>query len=77
MEQIKEIILSDNDTPECVICLDTFTTIYTTLDCCSHQFHENCIKKWSEMTNLCPLCKRRFNSIKICNMNEQNTRVNK
>eukprot|EP01017_Pseudomicrothorax_dubius_P007298 TRINITY_DN1224_c0_g1_i11.p1 TRINITY_DN1224_c0_g1~~TRINITY_DN1224_c0_g1_i11.p1 ORF type:complete len:187 (-),score=30.75 TRINITY_DN1224_c0_g1_i11:346-906(-) len=33
------------------------------LDTCSHEFCLDCIKKWSQRENSCPLCKRRFKSI--------------
>ena len=28
-----------------------------TLKTCGHDYHVECIKKWLEMKNLCPICK--------------------
>lgn len=47
-------------TPDnCPICQDEMKANETiqTLPC-SHKFHKDCIQKWIEMRNLCPLCKR-------------------
>lgn len=30
------------------------------LDCCTHIFCVNCIKDWTNVTNQCPLCKKRI-----------------
>jgi hypothetical protein len=49
-------------TPEienCPICQDELkdeSTIQTLP--CNHKFHKDCIQKWIEMRNLCPLCKK-------------------
>ena len=35
------------------------------IECCTHQFCFDCIKHWgTTCANTCPLCKKRFNSIK-------------
>jgi hypothetical protein len=43
----------------CTICQDDFIESQheniRTLDC-SHRFHNECIQKWIELRNLCPLC---------------------
>lgn len=31
---------------------------------CNHRFHVECIKKWADMQNKCPLCKARFTKFK-------------
>ncbi|KAM3132997.1 hypothetical protein pb186bvf_014853 [Paramecium bursaria] len=33
------------------------------LDCCSHIYCHDCIEKWSQIENTCPLCKQKFSSI--------------
>ncbi|POM70606.1 Hypothetical protein PHPALM_12926, partial [Phytophthora palmivora] len=30
---------------------------------CDHRFHFDCIVAWAKVTNLCPLCKTKFNSV--------------
>ena len=39
------------------------------LDSCIHIFCYSCIKDWADVTNECPLCKRRFNNIEKCQSN--------
>jgi hypothetical protein len=47
------------ETENCPICQDELKNESTirTLPC-SHKFHKDCIQKWIEMRNLCPLCKK-------------------
>ncbi|CAK56946.1 unnamed protein product (macronuclear) [Paramecium tetraurelia] len=33
------------------------------LDSCNHSFCSDCIKKWSNIENTCPLCKQKFTQI--------------
>jgi len=49
----------------CGICLEDVVEQSTraTLEKCNHKFHISCISQWSYVTNLCPMCKERFNSI--------------
>eukprot|EP00592_Proboscia_alata_P005464 CAMPEP_0194382142 /NCGR_PEP_ID=MMETSP0174-20130528/58355_1 /TAXON_ID=216777 /ORGANISM="Proboscia alata, Strain PI-D3" /LENGTH=704 /DNA_ID=CAMNT_0039167197 /DNA_START=94 /DNA_END=2208 /DNA_ORIENTATION=+ len=37
------------------------------INCCQHKFCFNCIEKWSERENTCPLCKARFAKIERVN----------
>lgn len=41
---------------ECVICLSNVDTEYKLS--CGHSFHENCIKKWMDSNNSCPICRK-------------------
>lgn len=34
-----------------------------TIDCCDHMFCTDCIKKWAEIKNCCPNCRKRFTKI--------------
>jgi hypothetical protein len=51
---------------ECIICLDAFKLgDKRTLLPCTHDFHFNCINKWLETNNTCPICKNNVsNSLK-------------
>ena len=44
--------------PTCSICLDSIRENSKRLPC-SHIFHESCINRWFQNSNLCPLCRRR------------------
>lgn len=41
----------------CCICMDEFTEKVVILPCKAHFFHENCIAKWMEKQNVCPVCR--------------------
>ncbi|GBE62319.1 PHD-finger domain-containing protein [Babesia ovata] len=52
--------------PECIVCSEAFTD---TSDIgvpmsCMHIFCYTCIKKWSDHTNVCPICKVEFNELR-------------
>lgn len=47
---------------DCAICFDA-VELQGKLSCCSHVFCFTCIEKWSQTTNVCPMCKARFSSI--------------
>lgn len=58
-----EIHLMVDNQDECTICLEPLLELESdkirTLDC-THKFHEDCIKQWSETSNnnaSCPLCR--------------------
>ena len=43
---------------ECPICYEKFNdNSYISILFCNHYFHTNCIKKWCEINNICPLCR--------------------
>lgn len=52
----------------CCICMsDPEPGEVATIDGCDHNFCFNCIEKWSERENTCPLCKSRFKKINRVN----------
>jgi hypothetical protein len=53
-----------SDAGSCCICMcDPDDGERSTIDGCDHEFCFDCIEKWSERENTCPLCKVRFNRI--------------
>jgi hypothetical protein len=48
---------------ECAICLGTVEKPGK-IDSCIHEFCFDCILKWSNVTNKCPICAKKFKSIK-------------
>lgn len=47
---------------DCSICHSTIT-IQGVINCCTHAFCLDCVLKWSEIENTCPICKRRFSTV--------------
>lgn len=47
--------------PECAICLDHYEAgeivCWAKVNCCSHIYHEDCIVRWLESHDECPLCR--------------------
>jgi len=41
----------------CPICLDDDPPLDRTLDECGHRFHSECIFKWLDENNSCPICR--------------------
>ena len=41
---------------DCCICLEGSTDAI--LPACGHRFHRDCILKWAECNNTCPMCRR-------------------
>mmetsp|Transcript_2816 Transcript_2816/g.3326 ORF Transcript_2816/g.3326 Transcript_2816/m.3326 type:complete len:412 (+) Transcript_2816:127-1362(+) len=53
-----------DETGSCCICMcDPDPGEISTVDGCEHNFCFDCIEKWSERENTCPLCKSRFKRI--------------
>jgi len=53
-----------SDAGSCCICMsDPEPGEAASIDGCNHKFCFNCIEKWSERENTCPLCKCRFKRI--------------
>ncbi len=50
----------------CSICADE-KDANASIDSCAHKFCEDCIVKWSETENSCPLCRKKFYEIKFNN----------
>ena len=48
---------TDND--KCSICIESFTKeeIVVKIEKCSHNFHKDCIHKWLQINNSCPVCR--------------------
>ena len=44
-----------SDDNDCVICMDGMKNKYTTK--CNHEFCLDCIDKWTNEKNCCPLCR--------------------
>ncbi len=61
LKKIKENVPNPSFCPICY--LDGGDNI-AVIDNCVHQFCYPCIKEWSKVTNLCPLCKKEFHEIK-------------
>ncbi|XP_050376815.1 uncharacterized protein LOC126794200 [Argentina anserina] len=57
---------SDDSLPErCAICfLDDGKAARGKIDCCDHYFCFLCIKEWAKTESRCPMCRRRFDSIR-------------
>jgi hypothetical protein len=53
----------------CTICLDHMQD--EAAIACVHRFCFRCIKAWADVTNLCPLCKKKFSSIRKLNVQKQ------
>jgi hypothetical protein len=47
----------------CGICFEEEFESAGLIDCCQHRYCFDCIQKWSENSNTCPQCKRRFKKI--------------
>lgn len=44
---------------DCGICKG-LVTVQGVLNCCTHTFCLDCVLKWAEIENSCPICKRKF-----------------
>ncbi|WVZ96668.1 hypothetical protein U9M48_042275 [Paspalum notatum var. saurae] len=52
------ITLGDSENARCVICLEDYESKDSIGKLkCSHDFHADCIKKWLQVKNACPVCK--------------------
>uniref|UniRef100_K3WGG7 RING-type domain-containing protein n=1 Tax=Globisporangium ultimum (strain ATCC 200006 / CBS 805.95 / DAOM BR144) TaxID=431595 RepID=K3WGG7_GLOUD len=56
--------VDDVEADACCICQDIVELLAQGfLPSCEHKFHFECIVTWSKVTNLCPLCKQKFNTV--------------
>eukprot|EP00826_Nyctotherus_ovalis_P009051 TRINITY_DN12365_c0_g1_i1.p1 TRINITY_DN12365_c0_g1~~TRINITY_DN12365_c0_g1_i1.p1 ORF type:complete len:182 (-),score=42.20 TRINITY_DN12365_c0_g1_i1:548-1093(-) len=60
-EESKEGVCSKGMT--CVLCWNPMEEVGV-MESCAHYFCFKCIKHWSEIENTCPICKKRFNTLK-------------
>ena len=44
---------------DCGVCRNAIN-VQGVLNCCTHSFCLDCVLKWAEIENSCPVCKRRF-----------------
>jgi hypothetical protein len=57
---------SNEDSVICTVCFDTFTTqLVGTPNVCNHTFCAECLKKWSQDNNICPVDRQKFNIIHV------------
>lgn len=59
---ISDIDFSNNVKPcskesECLICYEDINENGSEIINCKHSFHTQCLKEWSKVSQLCPLCK--------------------
>ncbi|CAI5704504.1 unnamed protein product [Peronospora farinosa] len=60
----EEDVAQDTHLDACCICQDLVDVWKQGfLSNCDHCFHYDCIVTWSKVTNLCPLCKTKFNAV--------------
>jgi len=52
-DALKTVFSKDNY--DCTICCCTIVNPYFLI--CKHYFCENCIKKWLDINNICPICR--------------------
>ena len=53
---------------KCSICISNIEGEYHTTPC-NHKFHEECIDKWKERNNTCPICREKICEEKISDEN--------
>jgi len=68
---IKKTKKKEKEEETCAICMENFDNpeengIKCKIGRCRHRYHKPCIEKWAERKNTCPVCCRRFKTIKPC-----------
>ncbi|EGW33112.1 uncharacterized protein SPAPADRAFT_150765 [Spathaspora passalidarum NRRL Y-27907] len=59
---------STHNQQECSICLEPILSNHTVgkiANCCNISYHDKCLITWSQMSNSCPTCRKRFHKINI------------
>ncbi len=59
------------ETEICGICLDKISS-EAKLDSCIHKFCYECIQKWSETANVCPMCTTKFHRLTKTQVRDKN-----
>jgi hypothetical protein len=54
---VKHFDFCFNHSPNCSICLEKLVSKGTQIVFCNHEFHHDCIEKWLEKENTCPICR--------------------
>ena len=70
---------SAEENSSCCICLcEVLPDELSLINGCDHRFCFECIEKWAERENTCPLCKMRFTKIdRVCKRRKKGTRNTK
>ena len=68
---VKKTKKKEEEEETCAICMENFDNpeengIKCKIGRCRHRYHKPCIEKWAERKNTCPVCCRRFKTIKPC-----------
>jgi surface protein len=50
----------ENTCDECAICMNEVNHGKPEKTTCGHCFHPDCLKKWTEINNTCPMCRRTY-----------------
>lgn len=54
------IILNNNQTEECCICLDNDNIYEWSILPCGHKYHTKCVSEWLNTNQTCPICRISF-----------------
>ena len=56
VNEVQLVIVSENNTEDCSICLENTTRDDTQL-ICGHVFHDRCLNEWLDEHTTCPVCR--------------------
>jgi hypothetical protein len=70
-----EKLLCDLELDVCIVCCNDFHTLPDpdtvtaelgiALLSCGHAYHNDCVTKWLDTANTCPICRYKFNYIEV------------
>ncbi|XP_071711717.1 uncharacterized protein [Rutidosis leptorrhynchoides] len=61
----KSVIMEQEEMDKCGVCfLEQGMSVRGFIDCCEHYFCFVCIMEWAKVESRCPICKRRFSTIR-------------